>query len=141
MVIEDDADLREAITEILEEDLFRVVPASNGAEALAILDASPQLPGMILLDLMMPVMSGIQFRAAQRSNPRLASIPVVVMSAVTGGDAKASALEPDAFLPKPSRARAHAGDRAQVLQARPRRQRAARARVTRGPVRSRAEGG
>ncbi len=106
MVIEDDADLREAITEILEEDLFRVVPASNGAEALAILDASPQLPGMILLDLMMPVMSGVQFRAAQRSNPRLASIPVVVMSAVTGGDAKASALEPDAFLPKPTE-RAH----------------------------------
>ena len=51
---------------------------------------------------MMPVMSGMQFRAVQRNDPRLAPIPVVVMSAVTDGELKAAALQPAAFLPKPT---------------------------------------
>jgi CheY-like chemotaxis protein len=102
LLVEDDPDLREVIAEILSEDLFPVVQAAQGAEALEILRTSTELPGMILLDLMMPVMSGGQFRAVQREDPRLAAIPVVVMSAVTDGPVKAAALQPAAFLPKPA---------------------------------------
>lgn len=102
LVVEDDADLREVIAEILKEDRFRVTQAAHGAEALEILRTAKELPGLILLDLMMPVMSGMQFRAVQRADPRLATIPIVVMSAVTEGELKASALQPAAFLAKPS---------------------------------------
>jgi CheY-like chemotaxis protein len=108
LLVEDDRDLREAIAEILDHDGFHVVQASHGAEAIDILRTSMELPGLILLDLMMPVMNGVQFRAIQRNDPRLAAIPVVVMSAVTDGERKASALQPAAFLPKPA-------DREQIL--------------------------
>jgi CheY-like chemotaxis protein len=102
LVIEDDRDLREVIAEILDQGLFRVMQAADGAEALEVLRSSTKLPDLILLDLMMPVMSGMQFRAIQRTDPRLASIPVVVMSAVTEGELKASALQPVAFIAKPT---------------------------------------
>ena len=101
LVVEDDRDLREVMAEILQ-GLFRVMQAADGAEALEILRSSTELPDLILLDLMMPVMSGMQFRAVQRNDPRLASIPVIVMSAVTDGELKASALQPAAFLAKPT---------------------------------------
>jgi CheY-like chemotaxis protein len=102
LIVEDDHDLREVIAEILTEERFGVLQATHGAEALAILRSSPELPAVILLDLMMPVMSGMQFRDIQRADPRLAAIPTVVMSAVTEGELKASALQPDAFLAKPT---------------------------------------
>jgi CheY-like chemotaxis protein len=102
LIVEDDHDLREVIAEILIEKRFRVLQAAHGAEALALLRSSSELPGLILLDLMMPVMSGMQFRAVQRADPRLAAIPIVVMSAVTEGELKASALQPAAFLAKPT---------------------------------------
>jgi CheY-like chemotaxis protein len=101
LIVEDDGDLREILGEILRDARFSVVLAADGADALAKLRASPELPGLILLDIMMPVLNGFEFRAAQRSDPRLAAIPVVVMSAVTSGDVKADALQPAAFLPKP----------------------------------------
>lgn len=108
LIVEDDRDLREAIGEILEHDRFHVMHAAHGAEAIDILRTSRELPELILLDLMMPVMNGMQFRAIQQNDPRLAAIPVVVMSAVTDGERKASALQPTAFLPKPA-------DREQIL--------------------------
>ena len=102
LVIEDDRDLREVIAEILDQGLFRVLQAADGAEALEILRSSTELPDLILLDLMMPGMSGMQFRALQQNDPRLAAIPVIVMSAVTDGELKASGLQPAAFLAKPT---------------------------------------
>ena len=102
MVVEDDPDLREVIAEVLAADRFTVVQAANGADALDLLRSAPELPSLILLDLMMPVMNGMQFRAVQRADPRLAAIPVVVMSAVTDGEAKTAALDPAAFLRKPT---------------------------------------
>jgi CheY-like chemotaxis protein len=102
LIVEDDADLREIIAEILREDSFDVVQTAHGADAIEYLRTSPELPGVILLDLMMPVLDGVEFRALQRRDPRLAAIPVVVMSAVTDGEAKASALQPAAFLAKPA---------------------------------------
>jgi CheY-like chemotaxis protein len=100
LVVEDDSDLREIIAEVLHHARFRVAEAGNGTAALEILSTAPELPCGILLDLMMPVMSGWQFRAEQERDTRLAGIPVVVMSAVTDGESKAGLLRPAAYLRK-----------------------------------------
>ena len=81
MVVEDDACVRELVIEILRSKGFPTVSAGNGEEALHHLRRADVQPTLILLDLMMPVMDGRQFRAVQLSDPHLARIPVVVMSA------------------------------------------------------------
>jgi DNA-binding response OmpR family regulator len=81
LLIEDDRDLAEAIRDVLSIENYRVISATDGAEALAILKKS-DLPELILLDLMMPGMNGWEFRAAQMRDARLAKIPVVVLTAL-----------------------------------------------------------
>ncbi len=80
MVVDDDQDIREIISEVLSDAGYSVVTASNGAEALELLEGGR--PSLILLDLNMPVMDGAAFRRAQREDAALAAIPTVVMSAV-----------------------------------------------------------
>ncbi len=80
MVVEDDHLIREAIVEALDEEGFEVIEAANGREALDKLHA--RRASLVLLDLMMPVMDGWQFREAQLHDPELSGIPVVVLSAV-----------------------------------------------------------
>jgi CheY-like chemotaxis protein len=75
--------------------------AGNGREALDLLRASPELPSVILLDLRMPVMDGAQFRAAQRQDPSLAPIPVIVVSSEDDGPAAVTALDAAGYLQKP----------------------------------------
>ncbi len=79
LIIEDQEEIREALAEALELEGCVVSAASNGREGLA--EARRGHPDLILLDLMMPVMNGWQFRAAQKRDPRIAGIPVVVVSA------------------------------------------------------------
>jgi CheY-like chemotaxis protein len=100
LVVEDDLAIRETLRELLEHQGFKVSAAANGREALADLAgrASPQL---ILLDLMMPVMDGVEFRTEQRRDPRLAQIPVVVISAEHRPEEKVSGMAVDGFLAKP----------------------------------------
>ena len=69
------------LTQVLEEEGYAPICAANGLEALRKLRLSPTRPSLILLDLMMPVMNGWEFRAEQEHDPSLASIPVVVLSA------------------------------------------------------------
>jgi CheY-like chemotaxis protein len=80
LVVDDDPDLREMMAQLLALEGFDASTAANGRDALDRLDAGP-IPQVILLDLMMPVMDGQAFRAEQRADPALASIPVVVVSA------------------------------------------------------------
>lgn len=100
LLVEDDFSIRETIAEVLEDEGFRVTCAANGAEALARL-AAGDAPALILLDLMMPVMDGSEFRRLQRDDPRLADIPVVVLSAGHAADQRAASLGADGFLQKP----------------------------------------
>jgi CheY-like chemotaxis protein len=99
LLVEDDAAIRETIAELLEEEGYRVASAANGAEALELLSA-PELPSVILLDLMMPVMSGWELHEALQDDPRLASIPVVVISASRSTE-RLAPIEAAAFLAKP----------------------------------------
>lgn len=87
LLVEDDLDVRGTLAELLEEHGYEVVCAGNGEEALAEL-SSPAAPSAILLDLAMPVMDGWTFRRRQRSDPRLAAIPTVVISANVPSDAR-----------------------------------------------------
>jgi CheY-like chemotaxis protein len=99
MVVEDDFAIRETLRELIEDEGYRVLWASNGREALALLEH--RSPRLILLDLMMPVMDGREFRLAQRSDPALARIPVVVISADHALEQKVAGLAVDGWLAKP----------------------------------------
>jgi len=85
MVIDDDHHVRSALTELFTDEGYRVVAIADGGEALRYL-SSQELPQVILLDLMMPVLDGWQFRAEQVMNPALAAIPVIVITAQSGVD-------------------------------------------------------
>jgi CheY-like chemotaxis protein len=81
LVVDDDADLAEVLDRVLEKSGYEVDWAKNGAEALQLLQGKDQHgPDLVLLDLMMPVMNGWEFRAEQLKDPRLSAIPVVVFS-------------------------------------------------------------
>ena len=92
LVVDDDRDIRDSLLEMLEDYGYRAVGAGNGVEALDVLRAGPELPGLILLDLMMPVMDGRGFREEQLRHPAWAAIPVIVVSAYGDADAQAHAL-------------------------------------------------
>lgn len=101
LVVDDDVDIREALEQVLAEEGYRVVTAANGHEALERLrEVSPRL---ILLDLSMPVMSGFQFREAQRADAELAKIPTVAMSAGDRLGEKTAGMQLAACLSKPLR--------------------------------------
>ena len=91
MVVEDDVLIREMVMQVLAGEGFTAIGASNGEEALQHLREERIHPDLILLDLMMPVMNGWQFRAKQLQDPALAGIPVIVMSASDDDDVPAEA--------------------------------------------------
>jgi CheY-like chemotaxis protein len=80
LFVEDEAGIRDPLGEALQEDGFEVVAAANGREALELLRNGPR-PFAILLDLMMPVMDGWDFRREQLDDPSLRDIPVLIFSA------------------------------------------------------------
>lgn len=81
LIVEDDEDILRNLKRLLESEGYNVEVANNGQHALAQLLASQELPALIILDLMMPVMDGFQFKKIQDQTPRLASIPVLIMTA------------------------------------------------------------
>jgi CheY-like chemotaxis protein len=99
-VIDDDADIRETILSVLERHGYVAEAAADGLEALARLRAEPVAPRLILLDMMMPRMNGEEFRAAQLAEPRLAKVPVVVLSGARAVDEVARKIGVE-VLPKP----------------------------------------
>jgi CheY-like chemotaxis protein len=81
LVVDDDPDIRETLRFVLEDAGYPVYTAENGKEALAILASTDHLPGLILLDLMMPVMSGEEMLKALKAVKALAQIPVTIVTA------------------------------------------------------------
>src|SRR4051812_19345351 len=100
LVVDDDAAIANGLCELLQTEGYDVARAGTGDEALGILHNDPSFR-LIILDLMMPGMDGASFRSAQKQDPRLAPIPVIVISAVNRVADAAAALAPAAVLPKP----------------------------------------
>jgi len=78
-IIEDDTEFRNMLRELLEEEQYRVVAVSNGAEALSLLQGET-LPNVILLDVSMPVMDGFDFLRHRNEDPQLSAVPVVLVT-------------------------------------------------------------
>ena len=83
LVVEDDASTRRALERLMELESHTPVPAENGVAALAALDQRP--PHLVLLDLMMPQMGGVEFLIRLRSDARWRALPVIVISALSQG--------------------------------------------------------
>jgi CheY-like chemotaxis protein len=100
LVVEDDRTTRDAVALVLRDEGYSVTEASNGQEALLHL-RNTLPPDLILLDLMMPVMNGWEFRKQQTEDPALQAIPVVVVSADANIPQKTAALGAREYLTKP----------------------------------------
>lgn len=97
LLAEDDDDIAESVSGVLTDAGYTVETCRNGQEALARLREDPA--DLVVLDLMMPVMDGWEFRAIQRADRSIADIPVVVISA--DGSAKAAAVHAESYVKKP----------------------------------------
>ena len=100
LVVDDDEMIQDSIREVLSDEGYDVVLAHNGVEALEKLRNGEQ-PFVILLDLMMPVMDGWQFRVEQKKDALLSKIPVIVITAA--GSSVRGSIDADEFMTKPVR--------------------------------------
>jgi CheY-like chemotaxis protein len=100
LVIDDDVDTRDIVTELVTNAGYTVASAGNGREALALLETVR--PALILLDVQMPVMNGAEFREAQRRDRELLRIPTVVITGAASEPVLDVAI--DEALRKPVRA-------------------------------------
>jgi CheY-like chemotaxis protein len=100
LIVEDDADLREMMAQLLTLEGYQIETVANGREALRYLNEAPR-PDVILLDLMMPIMDGWEFRRRQQDDPVLADVPVIVLTALDQALARAADLDGVDFLKKP----------------------------------------
>jgi CheY-like chemotaxis protein len=78
LIVEDDDDVREMLAMLLRGENYEVMTATNGAEALNVM--RHRRPCLVLLDLMMPVLDGFQVLARMTADPRLATVPVVILT-------------------------------------------------------------
>ena len=99
LLVEDDLEIRDILQDLLEAEGYDVIPASHGRQALEFLAGVPaqDLPSLVVLDMMMPLVEGSQVLASMKSDPKLSPIPVVVLSAVARERPAGAA----AFLRKP----------------------------------------
>jgi CheY-like chemotaxis protein len=100
LIVDDDAAIRDVVSDILEMSDYSVKTACNGAEALDTIRADP--PVAVLLDLMMPIMNGWEFlREYQEEEVPTGRVPVVIMSAAQDASKVVGNLGAQAFLAKP----------------------------------------
>jgi CheY-like chemotaxis protein len=100
LVVDDDQDIRESLADLLRDEGYAVDTACNGQEALEKMRTAP-LPDLVIVDLMMPVVDGLVFRARQKADPALASIPVVLLTASGRIREIAGSFAFDDCVPKP----------------------------------------
>jgi CheY-like chemotaxis protein len=99
LIVDDDDEIRQVLTDFLVDEGYEVLGASNGAAALGALEHA--VPSAILLDLTMPVMDGPSFRKKQLADAKLADVPLLVMSADDHLAVVTKELKAWAHLPKP----------------------------------------
>ncbi|HEY2906900.1 MAG TPA: response regulator [Vicinamibacterales bacterium] len=105
LIVEDDPDTREMLALMLATEGFHAVGAEDGLEALHLLRTvrrrAPEIPCLVLLDLKMPRLGGGEFRRAQLGDPKLANVPVAIMSGAVDALQRAQALGAVATVTKP----------------------------------------
>jgi CheY-like chemotaxis protein len=79
LIVEDDRDVALTINDVVEDSGYRAICAGNGREALLLLE--DEVPALMLIDLFMPVMNGVELLKVIKKSPKLASIPRVTMTA------------------------------------------------------------
>jgi DNA-binding response OmpR family regulator len=99
LIVEDDPDFLALMVTALGDEGYRVATAQDGEEALA--SARRDRPDLIVLDLMLPRMNALQFRAEQRRDPVLCSIPIICLSGASHASTVALELGTDECLGKP----------------------------------------
>ena len=100
LIVEDDFDIRDLLVFVLNSNGYRATGVSNGQEAISHLRQTRET-SLILLDLMMPIMDGWEFRQAQQGDPALGQIPVVVLSAIDEVREQGGTLQAASYLCKP----------------------------------------
>ena len=100
LVVEDDEALREVVTTALSDEGYDVHAAPNGQAALDVVDRA--VPGVILLDMRMPVMDGWVFAQVYRQRPG-PHAPIIACTAAQDASRWAGEIDADAYLPKPFR--------------------------------------
>lgn len=101
LIIDDALEMHSLLRTLLSEEGYIVHCVSNGQAALRYLRSVEELPGLIFLDLMMPIMNGYEFREAQLSDPRLANTPVVIITADGHIESKKSKINAVDSIKKP----------------------------------------
>lgn len=91
LIVEDELPFRQIYRDVLKGDGYRVIEAEDGEEALTLLKT--ELPDAILLDLILPKLSGYDLLLKLRSDPRTHNIPVVVYSIMNDEDSIQRALK------------------------------------------------
>jgi DNA-binding response OmpR family regulator len=100
-VADDDPDMRLLVQRALAGNDYEIQEVGNGLEALKAIDANP--PDLVILDVLMPEMDGLQVLKKMQSNPKTAKIPVVILTSMTDGNTTKDGFETGAadFLTKP----------------------------------------
>jgi CheY-like chemotaxis protein len=101
LLVDNDDAVRSVLTKALQRARHQVTGASNGQEALNYLRQSQALPQLILLDLMMPTLNGWQFLKDRKQEPRLAAVPVIVISSVELASGQFAPFGIAGYLQKP----------------------------------------
>lgn len=101
LVVEDQADNRQIIRDMLSALDYELTEAENGAEALAAV--AKQKPDLILMDIQLPIMDGYEATRRIKADPALNSIPIIAVTsyALSSDEEKARAAGCDDFVPKP----------------------------------------
>lgn len=101
LIADDNADMREYVVRLLRNDGYLVEAVTDGQQALDAVRARP--PDMVVSDVMMPGLDGLQFVTALRADPRTAAVPVLLLSARAGQEAAIDGLQAgaDDYLVKP----------------------------------------
>jgi len=99
MLVDDDEDIRELMSELLMTRGYVVLQAGNGQEAVEVLTKAERLPFLVLLDMAMPTMDGPAFLRVRAQDPILKEIPVLVISGSV--PPKVATNEIEGFLRKP----------------------------------------
>jgi DNA-binding response OmpR family regulator len=101
LVVEDDPDIQEMITELLMDEGYTVLTAPTGEAGLALLAQGTASIRLVVLDLMMPGLNGWEVSAQIQADPALRHIPVLIVSAITALEGRTEHLEAARVLAKP----------------------------------------